>query len=316
MTEMRVSAVITAYNSEPFLEEAIDSVLKQSKPMDEIIVVDDGSTDRTRQIAERFDGRGVRYIYQTNQGAGAARNRGVRETNGDLIAFLDADDTWLEGKTRLQFDYLTMHPDVALVSGFRYWWHIPRNECWLSGEFSKSMAELRREILVRNMIGNPSAVMLRRSEILAVGLFDENIRWGQDWDLWIRMTRRANAAVIPEPLIVYRWHESNLSHTLRWERLYSYWNVSSRAIRASQPSWMRPWLSARSWSEFTRRRAEHVIENKYPRWQQMRYAAAAVLAYPFENISEKIQILVRALIGDELYQSGKRWFRLRQARGQ
>lgn len=95
---MRVSAVITAYNSETFVKDAVESVLRQTLPVNEVVVVDDGSSDRTGEIVKQFAERGVRYLYQDNQGPGAARNCGVNETSGELIAFLDADDIWLKHK--------------------------------------------------------------------------------------------------------------------------------------------------------------------------------------------------------------------------
>jgi hypothetical protein len=83
-------------------------------------------------------------------------------------------------------------------------------------------------MMVYNKLGNPSRVMFRRSVLADVGVFDPTIRWGQDWDLWIRIIMRYNVAILPTPVIVYRWHEQNLSHNRRWERLYSYWNVATR----------------------------------------------------------------------------------------
>jgi glycosyltransferase involved in cell wall biosynthesis len=102
MPKLRVSAIITAYNSETFIAEAISSVLDQSCAVDDILVVDDGSTDKTRDVVTSFSHKGVRYVYQENQGPGAARNFGLQKTNGDIIAFLDADDVWLKDKTEIQ----------------------------------------------------------------------------------------------------------------------------------------------------------------------------------------------------------------------
>ena len=97
-----VSAIITTYNYGRFIEGAIDSVLHQTRPPDEVVVVDDGSTDDTAAIVARYRSRGVRYIYQQNAGAGSARNRGIQATSGELVAFLDADDRWLPDKIALQ----------------------------------------------------------------------------------------------------------------------------------------------------------------------------------------------------------------------
>jgi glycosyltransferase involved in cell wall biosynthesis len=306
MSETRVSAVITAYNSEAFIADAIKSVLNQNRVVDEIVVVDDGSTDATRQIVAEFEDQGIKYILQPNSSAGASRNRGIRETSGDFIAFLDADDFWLKDKTRLQAKYLVDHPDAALVSGFARWWNSDKDTIRTSGKVVKSIRTLRREILVHNRIGNPSMVMVRRSALEQVGVFDEKIRWGQDWDLWIRLVEKFEAAVLPEPLTVYRWHQDNLSHVRRWERLHSYWSVSKNAILKSKPAWRRPWLLMRSWSNQTYHRATYSIRFNAPRWRQLYYALGSFFVYPLELTREKFGVVVRAIFGEQIYQSGKR----------
>ena len=315
MTKMRISAVITAYNSEAFIAEAISSVLEQTYPVDEIVVVDDGSSDQTRMIIESFAPQGVRYVYQENRGPGAARNTGIQATCGEIIAFLDADDVWLKDKTERQHAFLSERPEVALVSGFAWWWDVIDDDRFISGEVPKSIASLRQDILVHNKIGNPSRVMLRRSVLADVGVFDSTIRWGQDWDLWIRIVSRYDAAILPEPVIEYRWHEKNLSHTSRWERLYSYWSVSRRAI-AKQTIWRRPLLMLQSWSVFTHRRAKYLLEKKSSRWRTIVYAVAALGAYPLDGGWGKFKTLVRAVVGDDFYQSGKDFIKSRlYARG-
>jgi len=316
MTKMRVSAIITAYNSEMFVAEAINSVLEQSCPVDDIVVVDDGSTDRTRDIVASYSQNGVRYLYQENQGPGAARNYGLRESNGEIVAFLDADDMWLKDKTRIQLDFLSEHPEVALVSGFAWWWNVIKNHCSTSGQVPRSLESLRRDMMVYNTIGNPSRVMLRRSILADVGVFNQTIRWGQDWDLWVRIITLYKAAILPTPVIVYRWHEKNLSHTRRWERLYSYWNVSRQAIQTHQPVYQRPLLMIRSWSLFTFRRAKLLREQKGSRWRAIGYAAAAFLVYPMDMGWSKFRTLLRAVIGDSFYQHGKRLVRSRLQTGE
>src|SRR5690348_7331204 len=93
-----VSAIVTTYNYARFVPEAIESILQQTVRPDEIVVVDDGSSDNTAEVVARYAAAGVRYVYQANGGAGAARNRGLRETQGELVAFLDGDDRWLPEK--------------------------------------------------------------------------------------------------------------------------------------------------------------------------------------------------------------------------
>src|SRR5581483_4688288 len=110
----KVSVVIPTYNCEQYITATIDSVLTQTCPPSEIIVVDDGSTDRTAEILKPYEGR-IRYLYQKNRGEPAARNLGIRNSREELIACLDADDLWLPRKLELQMPYFDRHPDCALV---------------------------------------------------------------------------------------------------------------------------------------------------------------------------------------------------------
>ena len=311
MTKLRVSAVITAYNSEAFVAEAILSVLNQTRPVDEIVVVDDGSTDRTREMVEQFSARGVKYIYQENKGPSAARNHGVRRTTGELLAFLDADDIWLENKNQVQVDYLSTHSQIGMVSGFQWRRVVSQNHRQLNGQVPKDFATLRREILIRNLFGNPSMVMLRRTVLEDVGLWNENNRYGRDWELWIRVISCHQAVILPTPVIEYRKHPANLSKSKRWEMLQSFWNISRDAIQISKPAWRRPWLLVRSWSHITHWRAEYAIKKTYPRWKQIAYASAALLSYPFDEGRGKLNALLHSLLGDQSYRIVKRFIRSR-----
>jgi glycosyltransferase involved in cell wall biosynthesis len=315
MIEARVSVVITAYNSESFVADAIQSVLNQSRAVDEIVVVDDGSNDATRRVVAEFADQGIKFIQQQNMGAGAARNKGIRETSGEFIAFLDADDMWFEDKTRLQVQYLWDHPTAALVSGFAHWWNLASDKVRMRGKVPRDMNSLRREMLVHNVLGNPSMVMLRRSALEEVGLFSERIRWGQDWELWQRLVQRFDAGMIPEPVTIYRWHQDNLSHVRKWERILSYWNVSRSAILKSMPAWRRPVLFARSWSSFTYHRAKYAIRFAYPRWRRIWYALAAFFAYPFEMTREKMSAVIHSIAGEKSYRKAKQALRSRMQAG-
>jgi len=309
MTEMRVSAIITAYNSEAFIAEAISSVLKQSRPVDEIVVVDDGSTDGTAAAVAQFSDRGVRYIYQDNQGQGAALNRGIREASGNLLAFLDADDTWLENKNQIQVEYLSNHPQVVMVSGLEWIWDVREDTRHISRRKPKNSTVLRRDIVIHNMVGNPSMVTLRREAIEHVGLFDHNIRWSPDWELWIRIVSCFEVAILPEPVIVYRKHPMNFSKINRREVQDCYRNISRRAIQASQPLWRRPILMVRSWSRFAHELAMDAEENENSRWHQIAYSSIALILYPWDSGWDKFNTLLRSIIGSKFYQNAKRLFR-------
>ena len=152
-------------------------------------------------------------------------------------------------------------------------------------------------------------VLIRREALLNVGLFDPEIQWGQDWDLWIRFIDRYNVAFVSEPVIIYRWHPENISHNNRFERLESFWNVSRNAIKEYRPAWLRPLLLVRSWSKISHRRAVYALEHKNMRWRQIFYAIRAFVAFPGENGFEKFRTLVRSIVGDHFYQGTKRFVR-------
>jgi len=303
MIENRVSAIITAYNSGRFINDAIASVMAQTRPIDEFVVIDDGSTDDTVQVVSSYSEKGVRYIWQSNRGASIARNRGIQETTGEYIAFLDADDIWLEEKTQRQMDFLLSHPDIALVSGAKWHWNVARNERHLESQSLKKTGALRRQILINNCIGNPSMVIMRRSVLKEVGLFNPCFHWGEDWELWIRFASQHKVAVLPEPVIVYRSHVDNLSYTINWERINrDAWDISRLSIAKFRPAWQRPFLMVRAWSNVTLSRADYLFEQGYPRRTQIAYATGALITYPFEKSREKLKVLARASLGEKMYQ--------------
>ncbi len=306
---MRVSAIITAYNSEGFIADAILSVLKQSLPVDEIVVVDDGSSDGTADVVAKFFDKGVKYFYQENQGPGAARNLGIRETSGAFLAFLDADDTWLENKNEIQMNYLALHPQISMVSGLR--WRSDGSEApyRIMGRVPKSGEELKRDILIHNLVGNPSMVLVRREVLENVGVFDADIRWGQDWELWIRIVSRYEVEILPEPVIVYLIHPKNLSKMKRRKALCSYWNISRQAIQTRGSFWLRPLLILRSWSRFVHELALDARECGDSRWIQAIYSSVAFIIYPWDDGWGKLNMFLMSIIGNDAYRNFKRIFR-------
>lgn len=306
---MRVSAIITAYNSESFVENAILSVLKQSLPVDEIVVVDDGSSDNTAAVVANFLDKGVKYLYQENKGPGAARNLGIRETSGAFLAFLDADDTWLENKNEIQMNYLALHPQVSMVSGLRWRSDGSGSPYRIMGQVPKSSEQLKRDILIHNLVGNPSMVTVRREVIEDVGAFNADIRWGQDWELWIRIVSQYEVKILPEPVIVYLIHSKNLSKMKRRKALSSYWNISRRAIQTRSSFWMRPLLILRSWSRFVHELALDARDGGDSRWIQAVYSSIALILYPWDDGWGKLNVLLMSIVGNDAYQNFKRIFR-------
>jgi glycosyltransferase involved in cell wall biosynthesis len=209
-----LSVVIPARNAARFIGEALDSVFAQECGSVEVVVVDDGSTDGTAGVAQRY-GRGVRVIRQEASGSARARNRGLDETSGELVAFLDADDIWLPGKTRLQLDVLESRPEVGLVFSDMVAFRDGRQEdrtYFQQRGFTGACTP--SSIFLHDMISTPT-VILRRACLRASGPFDESLPIGQDTDLWFRLALAHPFAVVDRPLVRRRFHDANVTRNSR-----------------------------------------------------------------------------------------------------
>jgi glycosyltransferase involved in cell wall biosynthesis len=217
-----VSTVIPTYNRRPLLERALVSVYRQTRMPDEVIVVDDGSTDDTPDvIPERFPE--LRYIRQENRGVSSARNRGIRESTGSWLAFLDSDDEWLPKKLAIQIEALRSRPDRFLCH---------TNEIWVrrgrrvnpTKKHEKFGGRIFHKCLPLCII-SPSSVVLHRNLFEEVGLFDESMPVCEDYDLWLRVCARYPVLYLDHPLIVkYGGHDDQLSR--------STWGLDRFRIRA------------------------------------------------------------------------------------
>jgi len=206
-----VSVIIPTYNRGWILKEAIDSVLAQDYKDFELIVVDDGSTDNTREILDSY-GRDIIVLRQTNQGVSAARNRGIAEARGRLVAFLDSDDIWLPRKLLRQVDFFNSTP-AAVVN--------QTEEIWIRNGVRVNPKNRHRKpsgMIFERSLGlclvSPSAVMIPKNLFNAVGVFDENLPACEDYDLWLRISCRYPVHLIDTPLILKRGgHADQLSKT-------------------------------------------------------------------------------------------------------
>ncbi len=212
MAGYSVSVVIPTYNSSMFILDAVESVYKQNYPVEEIIVVDDGSTDNTCRLLESHRNR-IKYVYQDNAGPGAARNRGVALASGDWIAFLDSDDRWEPNHIEKLIEASKRNTNAVMVyCGKRFvdaegkmLDHIPLQKKFPSGWIFK-------DLFYANYISSTSVVMIRRATFLGVGGFDEKFRFiAEDYDLWIRVAAVAPIIGVPEYTVLYRRHENNLT---------------------------------------------------------------------------------------------------------
>ena len=203
----RVSVVIPSYNRAECIEKAIDSVLEQTVDDIEIILVDDGSTDNTREIVLNKYGDQVRYVYQENQGIPGARNTGIKNARGDYIAFLDSDDYWRPGKLERQMSLAEEHPEYGLLASrcdkIQCAGHIKKPNRPLSYQSRRGKSGwVLNDLFQANFI-RTSAVIIRRDCFDKVGLFDEKLKQTDDYDLWLRMAAEYQVGFINEFLTVY-----------------------------------------------------------------------------------------------------------------
>lgn len=217
-----VSVVVPAFNSAATLVRAIDSARTQTCEPAEIIVVDDASTDATREIVQSYAGAIKLVSLSLRKGAAGARNAGVAAASGEAVAFLDSDDEWLPTKLAAQIPVLTSSPRISLVAcaanlisprgvdlGDVY-----RNHPIVTGP------ESWRALLAYNFIATPT-VLAWREKIIAAGGFDEQLKIGEDQDLWIRLSLAGDLGYIPETLVRVHSRESSLSSNMNDPLIYT-----------------------------------------------------------------------------------------------
>lgn len=212
----KVSVIIPTYNREQYLSDAIDSVIEQTFSDYEIIVVDDGSTDNTKEVLRKYNGK-IRYFFQKNNGPSAARNMGLKQALGEYVAFLDSDDIWFTDYLEENINLLEKCYDLAMTDNY-------------VDIYTENKKLLRRNYKDReNYLGNESklyeilfqrfqngfsggiGIVIKKSCFSEIGLFDENLKILEDWDLWLRIAlKRLKIGYIQHPLFIYRRHPITL----------------------------------------------------------------------------------------------------------
>jgi glycosyltransferase involved in cell wall biosynthesis len=220
MTAIPLVSVVTAtYNMAHYLGQAIQSVLAQTYANVELLIVDDGSTDNTREVVDAFlaDSR-VKYLTQENKGQAAAKNRGILESSGEYVAFLDADDMWAPEKLELQIPLFAGIENLGVV--YSRVACIDKNGSDLgvsNGELFRGCISSR--LLIYNFVGFGTAVV-KRECFDRLGGFDENYRMAIDYDLWLRFSTEYEFDFVDRPLLYYRWWPGQLSNNYTKERYF------------------------------------------------------------------------------------------------
>ena len=208
-----VAVIIPAYNAERYIAETIDSVIAQTYSDWEMIVVDDGSTDNTKNIVNEYvkqDSR-IKYIYQENASQAVARNTGIKYSNGEFIAFLDADDIWMPDKIERQ---IRLFEDSSVGLAYTLFVKIDSNSILIpsrNAQVKCFKGNVYKNIIYDNFLAT-SSVILRAGLLSSNGLLFRTGRQGvEDWDLWVRMAQITQFDYIAEPLLRYRVYPGNQS---------------------------------------------------------------------------------------------------------
>ena len=228
-----ISAIIPTYNRRDLLLRALGSVLSQTHPIDEIVVIDDGSTDGSEAAVRERYGDLVRYVWQENAGVSAARNHGMSIAKGKYFALLDSDDEWLPEKTSLQLEWLRARPDFGMVLC-----DVQR----VDGEYRPIDTFRRRDIIpedgwvLRWIIHNPAlapaSAMFRREVFEDVGGFDEELRTAEDLDFHLRVAHRWKIGVVEKSLVrAMRGHDGLSAEPGTYD---DYVSVMERAVKSAK----------------------------------------------------------------------------------
>jgi len=210
----KVSVIIPTYNSANYLPEAIESVLAQTYKDFEIIVINDGSTDNTKEIVAPYLDR-IIYSEVPNGGPAKARNRAIRESSGEYVAFLDADDIWYPDKLDRQITVLSGNQNYSLVhsdASYTRTYSSQESRTWFNLKKRVKTGWVFSELLSENFILVPS-VIIKRDCLERVGLFDEDLKCWEGYDLWLRIAFEHQIGLVNTPLFFRRIHESNLFYS-------------------------------------------------------------------------------------------------------
>jgi len=205
-----VSVIIPTYNRADYVCEAVESVLSQIYQDFELIIVDDGSTDNTRERLEKYSKR-ILYVYQENKGVSFARNKGIELSSCPYICFLDSDDIWTERKLEIQTGIMKSNPDIHISYTDEIWIRkgVRVNPKKKHRKFAGDLFEKSLELCIIS----PSSVMIKRDLFEKTGFFDEELEVCEDYDLWLRITKDYPVCFINKPLIIKRGgHPDQLSH--------------------------------------------------------------------------------------------------------
>lgn len=212
-----VSILMPAYNGAEFIRQAIDSVITQTYPAWELVVVDDGSTDTTAAVVATYQDPRIRYVFQANRGQAAALNRGLELAEGEFVTTLDVDDWLTVDSLQDRVEYLVQHPEHGVVYGDGFYCDVTGRALMRFSEhrIGAVTGDVYSMLICTPFFGTGANVLVRRAVLDRYRIrYDESIVWCQDHDIYVRIAEVATFGVVATPTVWYRLHAANMTMTM------------------------------------------------------------------------------------------------------
>jgi glycosyltransferase involved in cell wall biosynthesis len=294
-----LSVVIPAYNAECTILETIASIQKQTFSDFEIILINDGSTDRTLEILQTVRDERLKIFSYENGGLPVARNRGISHSTGEFIAFIDADDLWTPDKLELQLAALQQYPEAGVAYSWTYF-KFDKEEYSYADNSTFFEGNVYADLLIRNFLHNGSNPLIRKEAIESVGLFDPTLKSCEDWDYYLRLAAIWSFVLVPKPQIIYR--QSSSSMTSKIDVMEKYLLIVINRAFSTAPLELQS-LKKKSLSWVYKYAAQQYLKYKSEDLSSLKMAAKklliAVTIQPSIFLEDYTQGLIRHLI--------KRW---------
>ena len=230
----KISVIIPAYNAEKTIKETIESVLSQTLSQFEIIVINDGSQDKTLEVVSRILDPRLKVLSYPNAGVSVSRNRGISQAAGDYVSFLDADDLWTPDKLETQLKALQANPKAAVAYSWTDW--IDESGQFLrSGGHISVNGDVYAKLLLRDFVESGSNPLIRRQALTEVGGFDKSLNLAADWDMWLRLAARYEFVAVPSSQILYRVSPNSMSSNV-WKMEAESLQIIERAFAVAPES--------------------------------------------------------------------------------
>ncbi|MEL6580488.1 MAG: glycosyltransferase [Cyanobacteria bacterium J06607_15] len=293
MSNDLISVVIPAYNAAATILETVNSVLAQTYTNFELIIINDGSSDRTLNLLQDItDSRLKIYSYE-NAGLSTARNRGVERSQGEFISFLDADDCWTPNKLERQIAALQNNPQAALAYSRVYFKYETEAASYADTSVIYT-GNVYAELLLKNFLHNGSNALISRNILAQVGLFDPQLKAVEDWDLYLRIAAQYDFILVPEVQIIYRQSATSMTGNVRLmehyltlviERAYAHAPEQLQYLKPQSLGWTYKYLA----QQYLKYQLDGFKEIKFAGYNLYR----AIRAYPGNIFDSFTQSLIK-----------------------